>query len=547
MIIGIDAGGTNTDGVLLTDKGIESEVKVPSTPNSVEGIREVLSSLIEDSEANQENIDRIVIGTTLILNSILEGKTGKCGCILMPGPGLNPKLAKNGEVNEIVEGYIDHRGRKVENLDEDVVREFEERHGDELESYAIVGKFSVRNPELENRVSEILGEKTIAKGNEVSSELSFPVRSSSTVLNSKSKPIFKKFTRNMSDVLEELGIEAPLYFIKSDGAMLSKETASRIPSLTVKSGPAVSTLGLYALTDAENALTIDIGGTTTDIGIIADGEPSLEEKLKIADYETFFSSIKSIDIPIGGDSLVEIESGEIKIRHERRGQAAAFGGDFPTLTDALHVLDEFSLGDTKKSEKVLSNLSEKSGHKLEELSRRIVQKFIKNISQSTREFINNYESLEDGDEITILGGGVLSDFLIPRIARKLEKTYKIPNHAKVAGAVGCAVSRVSINTGIHIDTEQGKMTVNGVQKDVVTGKRFSRDEILDIAGEEIERVSKEAGGSSISEQEIQIKNLRSFNIVEGGRVAGQITDLEGHVKPGISLDIDLDKIRGRPE
>lgn len=543
MIIGIDAGGTNTDGVLLTDDGIELEVKVPSTPNSVEGIKEVLSSLLEGSELKRGNLDRVVIGTTLILNSVLERKTGKCGCILVPGPGLNPNLAKHGDINEVVGGYIDHRGRKVENLDENEVKKFKEKYEDGIESYAVVGKFSVRNPELENRVSEILGEEYITKGYDVSSELSFPIRSSSTVLNSKSKPIFKKFTRNIMNVLEELRIEAPLYFIKSDGAMLSKEMASQIPSLTIKSGPAVSTLGLFALTDVKNALTIDIGGTTTDIGIIADGEPSLEEKLEIEDYKTFFSSIESTDIPIGGDSLVEIASGEVEIRRERKGQAAAFGGSFPTLTDALHVIGEFSLGDIERSEEAISNLAERSERNMEELSQEVVRKFSQNISQAAQQFIEGHESLKDKDRITILGGGVLSKFLIPRIARKLEGEYNIPDHAEVAGAVGCAISRVSMKTGIHIDTAQGKMTVNGIQKEVVKGKRFSKDDILEIAEEEIERVSKEAGGSSISGQEIQIKNLLSFNVVDGGRVTGQITDLEGHVKPGISSDINLENIR----
>lgn len=542
-VIGIDAGGTNTDGVLLSENGLISSVKVPSTPNDVAGIREVLKSLKDDAESNSVVIDRVVIGTTLILNSALKGEMGECACLLIPGPGLNPSLAEAGDLNRVVGGYIDHRGRKVEELDVDEIEKFREEADSKVVSYAVVGKFSVRNPVLEEEAANLLNGRTISRGHEVSTDLSFPLRASTTVLNAKSKPVFEGFVKDIESVMTNLGVEAPLYFIKSDGAMLNREMVSKIPSVTIKSGPAVSTLGLFALTGAQNAITIDIGGTTTDIGLVSRGEPEIEDKLEIAGFKTPFSSIKSVDVALGGDSHVEIEQGEIKLK-ERIGQSAAFGGDYPTVTDALHILGEFVQGDRRRSEEVMKELARGTGLDVEELSMQVVSKFSQQVSRETQDFLKKQGKLNNHEELALLGGGVLSRYLLPRIAHNLGCSYMVPQHAEVAGAVGCAVSRVSLKTGIHIDTAQGVMTVNGAPREVEKGKKFSESELMDIAKEEAKKVSQKAGASHVAYEDVEVKSMRYFNVVEMVRVAGQICDIEAQIKPGISSRVDVEKLRG---
>ncbi|KXA97567.1 hypothetical protein AKJ37_02730 [candidate division MSBL1 archaeon SCGC-AAA259I09] len=545
----IDIGGTNTDGVLLSEEGIEFHSKIPSTPNDVESIGKFFEILKTEHSFHPRNIDRIVIGTTLILNSAMEGKMKKCGCVLIPGPGLSPKLVEKGDVNETVAGYIDHRGRKVEDLDERSVERFGMDNRNDAETYAIVGKFSPRNPELENRASDLLDEEFVSKGNEVSPVLSFPLRVSTTVLNAKSKPVFNGFTRNIEKILEKLDVSAPLYFVKSDGAMLNLEMASKIPSITIKSGPAVSTLGLYALTGIDDALAIDIGGTTTDIGIIDEGNPRIEENLRIVGYDTAFSSVDSVDIPLGGDSLVELDpdSNQIQIRKIRKGPAAAFGGEYPTPTDALQVLGEFEAGDRDRAFEALSDLSEESGLDVEGLAERIVEKFCRKISDHLKEFIEEHDTLKLSNDLTFLGGGVLSNFLIPRIANRLGCDFVVPKYSEVAGAVGCAVSRVCLRTRIHIDTARSEMTVNGVQRRIERGKTMSEEKWIDLGREEVLKVSEEAGASFFGGDEVQVKSFRFFNVVERQRVRGQICDIEGQMKPGISDKVDLEKLRGRYE
>ncbi len=541
MIIGVDAGGTNTDGVLISNSKIIDKTKVPSTPNNIEGIKKVLKNLTQNQTT--KSIKRIVIGTTLILNSVVEDKMGECGSLIIPGPGLSTEIAKKTEYNEIVNGYIDHRGRKVEKLDTDKIKEFKDRYGDQVDSFAVAGKFSTRNPELEKKAASILDDKPVSIGSEIASDLGFPIRTSTTILNAKSLPIFRGFTQNIDQVLSNLGINAPIYYIKSDGAMIDQSTAPKIPSMTIKSGPAVSTLGLFALTGVSNALAIDIGGTTTDLGIISDGNLRREEKLSIKDYDTFFSSIESVDIPLGGDSLVKIQSGEIKIKKSREGRSAAFGGDQPTLTDALHVLDEFNEGNKERSLEVITKLSTEINIDPIDLSRKIVSKFSSEISKITRNFIENHESLHNQEKITFIGGGVLSRYMVPRISKKLNQDYIIPECSEVAGAIGSAVSKVSIKTGIHIDTAQGKMTVNGERKKAKKGKKYDEEELFNLAKNETIKVSKNSGLRT-EKEEVQIKHMRYFNVVDHRKVQGQICDVEAQINPGITNEVDLNKLRG---
>lgn len=543
MIIGIDAGGTNTDGVLLSHGKVLSSCKLPTTPNSVRGIKKVLMSLHEAAEHTSEEIDRVVIGTTLIINAAVGGKMKDTGCLLLPGPGLSPTLAKKGEVNEVVDGYIDHRGRNVEPLDEGAVRKFKEKAKRKVDTYAVVGKFSIRNPELEEQAIQILNGKPSSMGYEVANQLGFPTRASTTVLNAKSKPIFHHFTRGITAVLEEIGIEAPVFFIKSDGAMLNVETASQVPAMTIKSGPAVSTLGLFALTGIEHGLAVDIGGTTTDLGIITRGHPKITEELEVCGFQTFFASIDSTDLPLGGDSLVVEEDGKVTIQPERRDRAAAFGGGFPTPTDALHVLDDCTAGDTQRAKNAIKELSKENDLSTREVARSIVQELTQRICKQIRQFIKAHEELDQ--ETTLIGGGFLSQYLLPKIAEQLDTDYIVPPYAEVAGAVGCAVSRVSLKTSIHMDSARGTMVVNGEKQTIERGKQFSHDELAEIAKTETTHISKAAGASTLSDQDIEIKNMRYFNVVEHRRVQGQICDMTAQVRPGISPKINVKKLRDK--
>jgi len=538
MIIGIDAGGTNIDGVLVSRKGMIDSVKVPRDSNELASIEKVLRLLVGRNELNPESINRIVIGTTLILNAALEGKLERCGCILIPGPGLHPSLACAGERNFISEGYIDHRGRKVEDLRPEKIKRFMEENED-LKCFAVVGKFSTRNPELELEAADLIGDRIVSMGHRVAPELGFPRRASATVFNAKSIPIFSSFIEELEHTMNKMGISAPVYFVKSDSAMINTQTAREIPSVTVKSGPAMSTLGLLALTGVNEGVAVDIGGTTTDVGLIINGELKIREKIDLAGYRTFISSIDSIDIPLGGDSPVYIKNGEIVIRRCREGPAAAFGGEKATVTDALHVTGLFTDGDFTKARQAIQQIDFSQTPEL--LSEKIIDTFCSQIVQEMLEFLDERGIREIPP---LLGGGVLSPYLLPVIAEKIGAQYIIPKFPEVAGAVGCAVARVNILTSIHLDTALGVMTVNGEIRSAEKGVVYSRNDLIRLAEREVLSIV-ERSGSSCDARDVVIRSLRCFNVVKWGRVVGQIGDIEAQLRPGISPDVDLRSLRCR--
>ncbi|MFP4169979.1 MAG: hydantoinase/oxoprolinase family protein [Methanomassiliicoccales archaeon] len=539
MIVGIDAGGTNTDGVLLSDSRIVSTCKLPSPPDSVSSIGEVLSSLRGSPAFREGELDRVVIGTTLVLNAAVQDRMDRCGCLLIPGPGLDPRLAMKGELNRAADGYIDHRGRRVEDLVHSQVRDFIEGT-EEVGCYAVVGKFSPRNPELEMEAAELMPGAPLSMGHQVGGDLNFPRRAASTVLNAKSLPLLGDFLSELDGAMEEAGVSAPVYLVKSDGAMLSRRAASKLPAATLRSGPAASTLGLMTLTGEERGVAVDIGGTTTDLGMVEGSLPMTEKVSRVNGEEVSFPSVISTDIPLGGDSAVSIQGGKVIIEPRRRGPSAAFGGEWPTLTDALHVTGDFTSGDRGRAEEAIAGLAASIGSDPGEMAREVIDTFGRMVSSHLEEFLSaNHLS----GEVKLLGGGVLSRFILPSVAEREGMECIIPRHAEVAGAVGCAVSKVAMRTTLHIDTARGYMIANGIRTSVESGREFGEEELRNMAREWAIRTSEEAGMPP-GPEEVELLNMRYFNVVQGGRKRGQISDLEAQVRPGVSREVDLSLLRG---
>ncbi len=497
MIVGVDAGGTNFDVVLIEEDKIVNSAKKPS--GSIQGLlSEVLSG--------EEEIDRVVVSTTLVLNEAVQERLPECSNILIPGPGLSPRLAFYGDENIVGKGCIDHRGRLTEEVS------LEESPSNDV--VAITAKFSTRNPKPEKELRSI-GE-TVSLGQECGGRLGFPMRAATTVSNAKSKPVFKEFKNKIEDTVNYIGVDAPIYFLKGDGAMVSKDTVVSAPSHTLKSGPAASAVGLIALSGVQDAICIDIGGTTTDICVVKGGFLELKEGVETGELSTFYPGVVSLDLPIGGDTRVD-ENG---LTDEREGNSVAFGGEYPTLTDALNVLGKCSIGDKEASKSAFSTLGDS-----EDIAFDVLDEFISRVDVKINE-------LRSDEKIVV--GGALAPYLAPEIGDKLGYDFVVPEKAEVAGAVGCAVARVSVRTSLHIDSAQGRKTVSSVGPETVEkikkGKKFSEKEARDIAKTEAKEAAIEAGGEL---NEAEVLSFRKFNVVESSKVKGHIIDATAQIKPGI--------------
>ncbi|MBP2646107.1 MAG: Hydantoinase/oxoprolinase, partial [Firmicutes bacterium] len=275
MLLGIDVGGTFTDAVLISGTSILAQAKAATTHGDlIQGMLTALDKVLNGVECH--NIKRVSLSTTIVTNAVVEGKTDKVGLLLMAGPGMDisPLVP---ETPYLLDGYVDHRGREVvapvKEQVEDACRRI--THTD---VFAVVGKFSVRNPIPEQavaaRVRQCARPVFLTLGAEVSGALNFWRRANSAYYNSAVWRHFGRFAESVRQALAVRGITAPVYVLKADGGTLPLEAARKYPVETVFTGPAASVLGIMALDAPEGeAVSLDIGGTTTDIGLWRNGLP----------------------------------------------------------------------------------------------------------------------------------------------------------------------------------------------------------------------------------------------------------------------------------
>ncbi|MFB6268161.1 MAG: hydantoinase/oxoprolinase family protein [Halodesulfurarchaeum sp.] len=518
MILGIDTGGTNVDAVALDATGIHGTAKVPNE-ETAESVEAVVSAL--GDEVGSLEVERAVVATTLVVNAAVQGRLPDCTNVVIPGPGLAPERSFFGEENVVAAGAVDHRGRVTEEAAVDAVGE--------SGVTAITGKFSQRNPELERDIRDTLSpaEGSVALGNESGAGLTFPERAATTVANARSKPVFATFSEAVSEGLSAAGIDAPVYYLKGDGSMLGVDAMHATPAHTVRGGSAASSLGLIALTGVTEGIAVDIGGTTTDVTRITGRFPDTEQNVSVGPLEPAYAGVVGRNLPVGGDTRVVVSEGGPTIGEERMGNAVAFGGPEPTLTDALHVLEVFTAGDVEAARKALADVGAADP---ERASQQVLDAFIERVGEAIASV--SIESTE-----TLAVGGVLAPHLAPLLAESTEAVsqYAVPPHADVSGAVGCGVARVSVETALHVDSARGVKTVTSVGPETVSeieqGKRFTDAKARELAIEEAQAAAERAGGSRNDPAEVL--GYDRFSVVERSRVAGQIIHARARVEPAV--------------
>lgn len=277
MLLGLDVGGTFTDVVIIDGHRVVATAKRRTTKdNLMNGIGEALDAVLEDCDTS--NIEQVTLSTTVVTNTIVEGKEQPVDLYVVTGPGRN--VDDIFPVSPIyLQGYTDHRGIVVEHTPADAVRGIanmvQARSGTDLA--AVSAKFGVRNPQEELSITEKLKNAyhAISNGSLLSGSLNFPRRTISAYFNSAVTPVFTVFKKNVEDALSARNIVAPLHILKADGGSLPIEHMVSRPVETAFTGPAATVLGLSALGVIGNQHTValDIGGTTTDISLWKHGRP----------------------------------------------------------------------------------------------------------------------------------------------------------------------------------------------------------------------------------------------------------------------------------
>lgn len=341
--LGIDVGGTYTDAVLinLAEKRILAVAKALTTRDDLtRGIRDVLMKF---DPVLFPQISLISLSTTLATNSIVEGVRRKiCGILIGYEPDIYPTKLTDGIV--LIRGGHTVQGEEKEPLDLERVRQTVLETMDGIEAYAVCGYFSVRNPDHELRVKQFIQEVTdrpVVCGHEISLQLDAVKRATTTILNAHLIPIIHDLIHAVKLVFQEQNIDAPLMIVKGDGSLMGETAIKDRPIETILSGPAASVIGAKYLLqlsgEIQNAVVIDIGGTTTDIALLKEGAPRLnKDGVRIGEWHTNVMAIDIRTIGLGGDSQIQLDSeGNVRVGPKRIIPLSYLGYCFPVIHEEL--------------------------------------------------------------------------------------------------------------------------------------------------------------------------------------------------------------------
>jgi N-methylhydantoinase A/oxoprolinase/acetone carboxylase beta subunit len=443
--LGIDVGGTNTDAVVLDDRSsLVARYKAPTTPDVTTGIRDALRGLVEGYPAlDSSAITHAMLGTTHCTNAILERRGLKrVGLIRIGAPatlGIPPFVEWPVELKEaiggqfaIVEGGHEYDGKEIRPLDLGAIRYAARSFQGNVDSLAVVGVFSAVDPSHEQRAAEVLrdvlGDLPITYSSEIGS-LGLLERENASLLNAALVDVARVAATGFERALREFGIAARLFFSQNDGTLMALDYATRYPILTVASGPANSIRGAAFLSGLQDAVVVDVGGTSTDVGILVHGFPRESSiAVEIGGVRTNFRMPDLISIALGGGTRVH-RDGTLRIGPDSVGyrithDALVFGGDTLILSDVAVAAGCASMGDPQR---------------VVELDRALIADVTARIRTMAEDVIDRLKTSAAPVPVVLVGGGSV---VIPAELAPASEIRR-PENYDVANAIGAAIAQCS--------------------------------------------------------------------------------------------------------
>ena len=446
--LGIDVGGTNTDAVLIDENlNVVASIKQHTTSDVYSGIMNAIHVVLEQSGVDRSEIGQAMLGTTHCTNAIVERKNlAPIGVMRIGAPASRgiPVMVDWAEdlkavavKTAIVGGGFEYDGKEIAPFDVAAATSFfEDLKAQGVKSVAISCVFStVRNDhELEaaKLCKEVMGEDVhVSISSEIGS-MGLIERENATILNAALYKVAESFTEGFAQSLADEGVtNAQIYLSQNDGTLMTMEYARRYPILTIACGPTNSIRGASYLSQLKNAIVIDVGGTTTDLGVIQNGFPRESGvAVTIGGVRTNFRMPDVVSIGLGGGSIVrQKEDGTVTVGPDSVGyqiteKALCFGGDVCTATDIAVRLGMTDLGDKA----LVAEIDEEFAKKAMDAIRALCEDAIDAMKVSS----------DDVDVILVGGGSIVlpEDLAGARSVTKHE-------HGGVANAIGSAISKVS--------------------------------------------------------------------------------------------------------
>ncbi|WP_349258764.1 hydantoinase/oxoprolinase family protein [Steroidobacter sp.] len=443
MRLGIDVGGTNTDAVLLEGRQLLAWHKSPTTSDVSSGIVEAISAVLEQANAAPADLDCVMIGTTHFTNAIVERrellKVAVIRIALPATSGLPPFVAWPQDMKDAVcgatymtQGGYQHDGRENIALDVEAIRSAAlDIRNRGLTSVAVSCVFSPVNGEMERRAESIL--QDILPGVRVSlshriGRLGILERENAAIMNACLADLSTSVVRSFRGALDRLGISAPFFISQNDGTLMKAEFVERYPVLTFASGPTNSMRGAAYLSERSDALVADIGGTTTDVGVLAHGFPRESSvNVDIGGVRTNFRMPDILALGLGGGSVVDTTGSRLRLGPKSVGfrirqQARVFGGEVLTATDLAVAAGYADIGDRSRVANLPASLVREGVAEMH----RMVATAVDRMKTSSKQ----------APLILVGGGAILIREQIPGASEVI-----VPPHASVANAIGAAIAQ----------------------------------------------------------------------------------------------------------
>lgn len=456
--LGVDVGGTNTDAVIINDRlEVVAEVKHPTTDDVYDGILSAIREVIQLSGVSKKEITQAMLGTTQCTNAIVERKhLAKVGLIRIGAPattGIPPMVDWPEDIQCVVEDYavirggFEFDGKVLAELDQDAARAFFQKMKGKVQSIAVSCVFSTIRNDHELEIARICKEEMgdnvhISISSEIGS-MGLIERENATILNAALYQVARRFTAGFAKSLEEEGItNAEIYLSQNDGTLMTMEHALRYPILTIACGPTNSIRGASYLSRQKNAIVIDVGGTTTDFGVIQNSFPRESSvAATIGGVRTNFRMPDIISIGLGGGSIVRkqpdgsVTVGPDSVGYKITSEALVFGGTTITATDIAVRLGMTNIGDSSAA----AAIDEEFARAAMDVIRKMVENSIDALKLSSNDV-----------EVVLVGGGSV---ILPKELSGASAVYN-PAYFGCANAIGSAISKVSGNYEQLIDYDQ---------------------------------------------------------------------------------------------
>ncbi len=489
--LGIDVGGTNTDAVVLdASDQVLAKAKVACTPDIIGGITAALEAVLRAPAVEPARITHVMLGTTHATNAVLERtKLRRVAVIRIGAPAtraIRPLFDWPADLAQticvasvIVGGGIEFDGREQVEFDSEATARFLAGLDGAADSVAITSIFAPVSPRHELLAAEIvrreLGDVHVSLSHEIGS-VGLLERENATILNAALVDVARDVATAMTAALEAYDLTPEIFLAQNDGTLMAVEHALQHPVLTIGSGPANSIRGAAFLSGATDSLVADVGGTSTDIGVLVHGFPR-ESSLgvEIGGIRTNFRMPDLVTIALGGGSVVAGDPADPLIGPHSVGfrlsqQALVFGGQTPTLTDSAVAAGRAVLGDP--------GLIGRHADLLRSAARRA--------DVMLAEAIDRVKSAKGDRTLIAVGGGSI---LIPDRLPGISEVIR-PENFDAANAVGAAIASVSgqVDRIFHLGSQ-------------------GREAILREATEEARDNAVAAGAEADSVQIVEIEEI----------------------------------------